>query len=149
MVRGKILTRHPRSIHGGEETPEGQSSLRQGARKRSSGAPDLGSAAAVNRGEIAKKGSVLEGFASRRIYRRRGSARGGPGALGTPMARRGARRVAAWAPLAPLWPLSGSSRSFVCADFLSEFSRIFGALFIRGKTEIEKQQKTGTGTVVH
>src|ERR1041385_5255591 len=48
-----------------------------------------------------------------------------------------------------LWPHSGSSRRFLCADFLSDFSQIFGALFIWGKTEIEKQQKTGTGTVVH
>src|ERR1041385_7649455 len=30
-----------------------------------------------NRGEIAKKGSVLEGFSSRRIYRRRGGSQGG------------------------------------------------------------------------
>src|ERR1041385_2825556 len=37
-----------------------------------------------NGGEIAKKGSVLEGFPRQRIYRRRGAARGetmGPGAL--------------------------------------------------------------------
>src|ERR1041385_3235121 len=52
-------------------------------------------------------------------------------------------------PLAPLCPLSGSSRSFLHADFLSVFSRIFLALFIWQKTEIEKQQKTGTGTGVH
>src|SRR3954471_15320143 len=52
-------------------------------------------------------------------------------------------------PLAPLWPLPGFSRSFRHADFLSEFSRIFLALFIWGKTKIEKQQKTGTGTGVH
>src|ERR1041385_1318640 len=31
-----------------------------------------------NKGEIAKKGSVLEGFGTREIYRRRGAARGGP-----------------------------------------------------------------------
>src|ERR1041384_1827580 len=54
-----------------------------------------------NRGEIAKKGSVLEGFSSRRIYRRRGAARGatrGPGA--PPLARPapGARHQGAWAP---------------------------------------------------
>src|ERR1041385_7571600 len=48
-----------------------------------------------------------------------------------------------------LWAHSGSSGRFLCADFLSDFSRIFGALFIWGKTEIEKQQKTGTDTVVH
>src|ERR1041385_1328747 len=32
-----------------------------------------------NRGEIAKKGSVFEGFLRRRIYTRRGPARGPPG----------------------------------------------------------------------
>src|SRR3954466_15035510 len=61
-----------------------------------------------NKGEIAKKGSIFEGFASRRIYRRRGAGRGGPGAPGAPLARpRGwPRRVAAWAtPGSPLAPL--------------------------------------------
>src|SRR3954463_13578585 len=37
-----------------------------------------------NRGEIAKKGSVPEGFSSRGINRRKGAARGGPGALAPP-----------------------------------------------------------------
>src|ERR1041385_9478724 len=53
-----------------------------------------------NRGEIVKKGSVLEGFPRRRIYRRRGAARGatrGPGApLAWPAPR--ARHQGAWAP---------------------------------------------------
>ena len=104
-----------------------------------------------NRGEIAKKGSVLEGFPRRRIYRRRGAARGatrGPGApwRGQPLGR----ATRAPGPLVvALWPHSGPSGRFFCADFLSDFSQIFGALFIWGKTEIEKQQKTGTGTVVH
>src|SRR3954467_11200159 len=45
-----------------------------------------------NKGEIAKKGSVLEGFGTRGIYRRRGAARGRPGAPGAPLARpRGGR----------------------------------------------------------
>src|SRR3954469_10159767 len=57
-----------------------------------------------NRGEIAKKGFVLEGFGTRGIYRRRGEARGGPGPQAPP-------------PLAPLWPHLGSSRSFLYADF--------------------------------
>src|ERR1041385_5949557 len=68
-----------------------------------------------NRGEIVNKGSVLEGFRTRGIYRRRGAARGGPGAPGAPLARpRGCR--ARWPPgppLAPLWPHLGSSRSFL------------------------------------
>src|SRR6187399_1483210 len=104
-----------------------------------------------NRGEIAKKGSVLEGFGTRGRYMRRGVTRGGTGAPGAPLARPGVgpRRVAAWAPLAPLWPCFGYSRSFLYADFSCIFPGIFGALLIWGKPEIEKQQKTGTSTVVH
>src|ERR1041385_1186989 len=52
-------------------------------------------------------------------------------------------------PLAPLCPLPGFSGSFLYADFSCIFPGIFLALFIWGKTEIEKQQKTGTGTGVH
>src|SRR3954470_9493722 len=64
-----------------------------------------------NRGEIAKNGSVPEGFSSRGINRRRGAARGGPGSPGAPLARPGfgPRPLAAWGPLAPLWALSGFS----------------------------------------
>src|ERR1041385_837455 len=40
-----------------------------------------------------------------------------------------------------LWPHSGPSGRFFCADFLSDFFRIFGALFIWGKTEIETSRK--------
>src|ERR1041385_8366888 len=40
-----------------------------------------------NRGEIAKKGSLLGGFASRRIYGRRGAARGATRGPGGPLAR--------------------------------------------------------------
>src|ERR1041385_7548282 len=47
-----------------------------------------------NRGDIAKKGSVLEGFSSRGINRRKGAARGGPGAPGA-----WPRPLAAWGPL--------------------------------------------------
>jgi len=62
-----------------------------------------------NRGEIAKKGSVLEGFGTRGIYRRRGAARGGAGAPGAPpgAARGGAapggRLGPPGSPLALLW----------------------------------------------
>ena len=48
--------------------------------------------------------------------------------------------------MGPLLPSFGDS---LCADFLYNFSGIFGALLIVGKPEIEKQQKTGTGTEVH
>src|ERR1041385_7587271 len=89
-----------------------------------------------NRGEIAKKGSLFEGFPRRRIYRRRGAARGATRGPGAPLARPAprARHQGAWAPGGgPLAPLRS-----LCADFLSDFSRIFGALSIWGKTEIEK-----------
>ena len=62
-----------------------------------------------NRDEIAKKGSVLEGFGTRAIYMQKGVTRGGGGAPGAPLARPGVgpRRVAAWATpgstLALLW----------------------------------------------
>src|SRR6187399_927058 len=62
-----------------------------------------------NRYEIAKKGSVLEGFGTRAIYMQKEVTRGGGGAPGAPLARPGVgpRRVAAWAtpgsPLALLW----------------------------------------------
>src|ERR1041385_6883672 len=58
-----------------------------------------------NRGEIAKKGSRLGSFSSRRIYGRRGAARGPGGPLARPHPR--ARREGAWGPggcpLAPPW----------------------------------------------
>src|SRR4051812_5775866 len=60
-----------------------------------------------NRGEIAKKGSLLEGFSSRRIYRRRGAARGATRGPCATLARpaSGARHQGAWdpggGPLAP------------------------------------------------
>src|SRR4051812_31958090 len=64
-----------------------------------------------NRGEIAKKGSVFGGFASRRIYGRRGAARGPPGVQMLPW--RGptlGRAGRAPGPLVgPLWPLLGDS----------------------------------------
>ena len=50
-----------------------------------------------NRGETAKKGSFLEGFGMRGIYRRRGPARGGPGAAGAPWRGLG-RGHARWPP---------------------------------------------------
>src|ERR1044071_8077367 len=53
-----------------------------------------------NRGEITKKGFVFEGFPRRRIYRRRGAARGATGGPGAPLARPAprARHQGAWAP---------------------------------------------------
>src|SRR3954471_6736862 len=65
MVQGGLLTAHPGSVHGGGEAPEGQSSLRQGARKRPSSAPDLGSAAVEHRRDR-KKGFCPRGFRDKR-----------------------------------------------------------------------------------
>src|SRR4051812_11400424 len=62
MVQGGLLTVTPGSIHGGGEAPGGGSSLRQGARKRSFGAPNLGSAAAAEERRDHKKGFPCRGF---------------------------------------------------------------------------------------
>src|SRR3954469_7405637 len=56
MVQGRLLTDHSGSVHGGGEAPGGQSSLRQGAGKRSDGARDLGSAAEAGQREDREKG---------------------------------------------------------------------------------------------
>ena len=56
MVQGGLLTVHPGSMHGGGEAPGSGSSLRQGAGKRSSGAPDLGSSAAAEQRSDREKG---------------------------------------------------------------------------------------------
>ena len=48
-----------------------------------------------------------------------------------------------------LWSHFGDSESFRDAEFLYNFSGIFGALLKARKPKIQKQQKTGTGTGVH
>src|SRR3954469_19635552 len=53
-----------------------------------------------NRGDIVKKGSVPEGFSSRGIDRRKGAAKGGPGAPGAPWRGQGWGH-ALWPPGAP------------------------------------------------
>ena len=113
--------------------------------------PILEAAAAAEQRWDREKSSSLEGFGARAIYMQKGVTRGGGGAPGAPWRGQGWGR-ARWPPgppLAPLWPIFGSSRSFLYADFSYIFPGIFGALLIWGKPEIEKQQKTGTGTVVH
>src|SRR3954462_1296651 len=77
MVQGGLLTVHPGSIHGGGEAPGGDSSLWQGAGKRSSGAPDLGSAAAAEQRRDREKGFCPRGFLVTGNNRRSGAARGG------------------------------------------------------------------------
>src|ERR1041385_4725297 len=80
-----------------------------------------------NRGEIKKKGSVPEGFSSRGINRRKGAARGGPGAPGAPLARPrvGPRQVAA----CPPWLPSGPSRALLEASCTLIFPVFFPEFF--------------------
>src|SRR3954462_14454056 len=52
-------------------------------------------------------------------------------------------------PVVALPSFLGVSGGFRDADFLYNFSGIFGALLMAGKPEIQKQQKTGTGNWVH
>ena len=101
--------------------------------------------------EIAKKGSPLEGFGSSVKYRPKGDVRGHLGGPDAPPARPGGgpHHQGAWSPGGPppalLWPCG----SFRNADFLYNFSGIFLAVYVTGKTEIQKQQKTETGTGMH
>src|SRR3954462_4413492 len=77
MVQGGLLMVHPGSIHGGGEAPVGGSSLRQGAGKRSSGAPDLGSAAAAEQRRDREKGFPSQGCHSTRNILAKGGSQGG------------------------------------------------------------------------
>src|ERR1043165_8858188 len=84
-------------------------------------------------------------------YRRRGAPRGATGQPGGPWRGLGwgrARDPSGVPVVAPL-PSFGVSGGFRDADFLYDFSRIFGAFLIAEKPEIQKQQKTGTGNWVH
>src|SRR3954462_12922932 len=67
----------------------------------------------TERGEIAKKGSCHGVFTSRRIYGRRGAARGARPQGVHPRAR----REGAWGLVGPAWPPLGDSRSFFYTDF--------------------------------
>ena len=88
-----------------------------------------------NRGEIAKKGSRLGGFASQRIYGQRGAASGATRGLGAPSARPDPRprQVASWVlgggPLAP----PGDSGRFLHADIYPIFPN-FWSTFNMGET---------------
>src|SRR3954462_13746545 len=104
-----------------------------------------------NRDEIAKKGSRLEGFGTCVKYWPRGSIRGVLGGPGAPPARPGGgpRHQGAWSPGGPLPALLRGPGRFRNNDFLYIFSGIFPAIFVKEKPEIQKQQKTETGTEVH
>src|SRR3954464_8327265 len=75
MVQGGLLTDHPGSVHGGGEALRGPSSLRQGAGKRSSGAPNLGSAATKQRGDH-EKWFCLQRFRGEGNIQEKGGSRG-------------------------------------------------------------------------
>src|SRR4051812_17104360 len=95
-----------------------------------------------------EKGSRIRVSGTRVKYRPEGVTRGGEGCPGAPLARPGGgpRAQAAWAaPGSPL-ALLRVPGVFWNADFLYIFSRIFLAVFVKGKPEIQKQQKTETGT---
>src|SRR3954470_13301132 len=105
------------------------------------------------RGEIGKKGFVLGVSSARGKYRRRGHQGDPPGRPEPPPPPRGlgwnrARDPSGLLVVGPL-PSLDFSGSFQSADFLSDFSGIFGALLIAGKPEIQKQQKTTTGNWMH
>src|SRR3954468_15173911 len=104
-----------------------------------------------NRDEIAKKGSRPEGFETCFKYRPKGDARGHLGGPGAPPARPGGgpRHQGAWSPGGPPPALLRGPGRFRNADFLYIFSGIFLAVFVMEKPEIQKQQKTETGTGVH
>src|SRR3954464_3125418 len=98
-----------------------------------------------------EKGSRLEGFGTCVKYRPRGEGRGNLGGPGAPPARPGGgpRHQGAWGPGGPPPALLRGPGRFRNADFLYIFSGIFLAVFVMEKTEIQKQQKTETGTRVH
>ena len=84
-----------------------------------------------NRDEIAKKGSVLEGFGTRCKYMPKGVTRGGKGGPGAPPARPGGGRVGRppGAPVPPLWPYFGRKEAsgtlifyIIFLDFFWQFS---------------------------
>ena len=96
-----------------------------------------------------EKGSGIRVSTRRFKYMPKGGIGGASGGPGAP--RRGpgvARRQGAWSPGGPPPALLRPCGSFRNADFLYNFSRIFLVVFVTGKPEIQKQQKTETGTGV-
>src|SRR4051812_33138359 len=150
MVQGGLLTAHPGGVHDYGWSPGGGSTFRQGAGQLLQAAPILKRRRRY-RGEFAEKRSILGVSTPRAKYRRRGH-RGDPqGSQEAPWRGLGwgrARDPSGVPMVAPLRCL-GDSGSFRVADFLDNFSGIFGALLMAGKPEIQKQQKTTTGSWVH
>src|ERR1044071_9612566 len=119
MVQGGLLTVHPGSIHGGGEAPGCGSPLRQGAGKRSPGAPDLGSAASTEQRRDREKGFFFQGFRVTDNIWEKGGSQGAPGVQAAPLRGPTLGRVgrAPRALVGPLWSLLVDSQSFRSADF--------------------------------
>src|SRR3954469_1940977 len=152
MVQGGLLTAHPGGVHGYGWSPGGGSSFRQGAGAASPGSLDLEMAVAeIQRGvreyEIYIQGFLLGG----KNRGQRGAPRGATGHPGGSLARPrvGPHQGPFWSPYGAPLPCFGDSGGLRDADFLYNFSRVFRALLMAGKPEIQKQQKTGTGNWVH
>ena len=152
MVQGRLLTTHPGGVHGGGEAPGGDPPLRQGAGKSSPGAPDLGSGGGGGTEMRSRKRVPVSRVSGHDInICQRGASAEAWGAQAPPPARPGGgpRPQGAWSPGGPPPALLRPCGSFRNADFLYNFSGIFLAVFVTGKPEIQKQQKTETGTGVH
>ena len=104
-----------------------------------------------NRDAIVEKGSHPEGFETCFKYRPKGGVGRVLGGPGGHLARPGGgpRRQGAWGPGGPPPAALRLRGTFRNADFLYNFSGIFLTVFVTGKTEIQKHQKTETGTGVH
>src|SRR3954464_8447724 len=100
MVQGRLLTDHPEASMMAEKLPEVNPPSGRVPGRSLLALPILEARRRRNRGEIAKRGFVFGGFASRGINRRRGAARGATRGPGTPLAWPSPRprQVAAWAP---------------------------------------------------
>src|SRR3954468_14795822 len=128
----------------------GTSPSRQGAGKGILVPRSLSAMAAEIRISSGEKGSGIRVSSAGVKIGPKGRTRGATGQPGGCPARPrvGPRQGPFWCPCGGP-PLLGDSRGFRDADFLYNFSRIFGALLMAGKPEIQKQQKTGTGNWVH
>src|SRR3954463_4991058 len=103
------------------------------------------------RGEFAKVRSILGVSTPWAKYRRRGHRGDPPGSQEASWRGLGwgrARDPPGLLVVALLRTLDYSG-SFRVAEFLSGFSRIFGALLMNGKPKIQKQQKTATVNWMH
>src|SRR3954467_5335850 len=123
-----------------------------GCRHRNSGPPKLVGDGGGDRNRFWKKVLRYYEFPSRGLnIGQRGHREGPQGS------QEGARRGLGWGhardpsgvPVVSLPSFLGDFGGFRDADFLYNFSGIFGALLMAGKPKIQKQQKTAIGNWVH